>query len=156
MRIYTALVCFSSSILIWSHEAKAVDWCSATPRPNSARLIVNEAKLEPLNRNRVVLFYSKLRLPSRTWCYAHDDQQGGNYRQGQCFGIGSGDCLQGWIMRNTGEQTYRSAPGTIAPHMPALRIWFVAVNQHSNDTRFFTIYDDLSPADPKPEIHYRW
>jgi hypothetical protein len=39
MRIPTSLICFAFLILMASHEAKAVDWCSSAPRPKSARPI---------------------------------------------------------------------------------------------------------------------
>jgi hypothetical protein len=135
----TGLVCLVLAFLMGTDAAKAIDWCSNAPRPVSARLIVKEAKLEPLFRSGVVIAYSKVRpLPSHTWCDAHDDQQGGNRREGPCLGTGSGSCLQGWVSRILGEDKYE--------------IWLKVINQHSNDTRFFTVYDDLGPADPRPRL----
>jgi len=133
-QILTSLIGIGAFTMMASHEAKAIDWGSRAPRPDSARLLYNEAELKPKERNSILTTYYAPVLPKHVWCYAHDDQQGGNRREGQCFGVSTGNCLQGYLGRRT--------------HGSALKVY----NEHSRDTRYFTLYDDLGPKDPWP-IH---
>jgi hypothetical protein len=110
--------------------AMAIDWCTSAPLPThpTYKLYHNwdEYRLDPVSGWGESI-WDNHKLPTRVWCFVHDDQH--PPRSGQCRGLGESNCLQGWVVRRVGPY------GSVG-------VFLNITNQHSRDTRWATIISD--------------
>lgn len=120
-----AVVQASRAVTVSSPSARALstEWCSADPKPATAKIVFDPARDVDLVLHRTY-FWEDADLPSRTWCFVRDDFG----RSGQCVGLGSGNCLQGWVDRKVGSFQGQT--------------WLQFTNQHSTDARYVTLWRD--------------
>jgi hypothetical protein len=120
-------------------EANAVTWCAREPRPTTARLISFDKKINAnFNGGLIIQYSTYVPLPKHVWCEARDEYG----RKGPCFSLGTGECLQGWVRRRA------------FLHQGGLQLNID--NEHSQDARYITLWDDLKPADQWPREYHTW
>lgn len=105
-----------------SARALATEWCSADPKPATAKVVFDPTHVDLVLHK--TYFWEDADLPKRTWCFVRDNFG----RSGQCVGLGSGNCLQGWVDRQVGSFQGQT--------------WLHFINQHSTDVRYVTLWRD--------------
>ena len=114
-----------ASLMPLKTTSRSTDWCSKEPLSATAKLLFADQKLDP-QHGTGGRYWEEADLPVRVWCFVRDDQN--PPRTQQCVGLGSDNCLQGWVDRYVGN-------------FKGLN-WLIFDNQHSRDTRYLTLYSE--------------
>lgn len=127
--VKTALVflILSSISFFVCDRARATDWCTAGPVPGALHEIKHKMKL-PIHNGGGSIAFPLNNLPNIVGCYIYDDHG----RENNCPGINTSDgCIvTGYVWRGVNNDT---VDGTDNLNF---------VNQHSNDTRWMSVYSD--------------